>query len=104
LHREGLEGFEFTLARRTDALVAMTALPDSALSLTQAPRSPWNFAASRQIHFSLDVTCALNEASQSNHNGIQRALAILILFMTQFSMNARQDNPGNFAAVNGLKM
>ena len=24
--------------------------------------------------------------------------------MTQFSMNAQQDNPGNFAAVNGLKM
>ena len=26
------------------------------------------------------------------------------MFVTQFSMNAQQDNPGNFAAVNGLKM
>jgi hypothetical protein len=37
-------------------------------------------------------------------HGMQRASAILILFMTHFSMNAQQDNPGNFAAVNGLKM
>jgi pimeloyl-ACP methyl ester carboxylesterase len=28
----------------------------------------------------------------------------LLLFMGQFFMNAPQDNPGNFAAVNGLKM
>src|SRR5262245_58417311 len=35
---------------------------------------------------------------------MQRPLATLILFMAQFSMNAQQDNPGNFAEVNGLKM
>ena len=49
--------------------------------------------------------CLRSERSECiKSHGMQPALAILILFMTQFSMNAQQDNPGDFAAVNGLKM
>jgi hypothetical protein len=35
LQNEGLEGFEFTLDQRTDALAALTVLAGSGLSLTQ---------------------------------------------------------------------
>jgi hypothetical protein len=38
LRNEGLEGFEFTFDRRTDAKMAMAVLAGSGLSLTQAAK------------------------------------------------------------------
>jgi hypothetical protein len=58
LRKEGLEGFEFTLDQRTDALAALTVLAGSGLSLTDAAKIAVEFHGIRTSGISLKEAVA----------------------------------------------
>ena len=77
LRREGLEGFEFTLDQRTDALAAMTVLAGSGLSLTQAAKIAVEFHGIQTSGISLnDAVAALLKAKSKRSERYKKDLRL----------------------------
>jgi hypothetical protein len=80
LQNEGLEGFEFTLEERTDALAALTVLAGSGLSLTQAAKIAVEFHGIQTSGISLNDAVAAEGPDHSlqsaNATAFARRLAV----------------------------
>src|SRR6516162_3801239 len=77
LQNEGLEGFEFTLDQRTDALAAMTVLAGSGLSLTQAAKIAVEFHGIQTSGISLnDAVAALLKAKSKRSERYKKDLRL----------------------------
>ena len=77
LRKEGLEGFEFTLDQRTDALAALTVLAGSGLSLTDAAKIAVEFHGIRTSGISLkDAVAALLRAKGKKSDRYQKELRL----------------------------
>jgi len=97
LLNEGLEGVEFTLEQRTDALAAITVLAGSGLSLTQAAKIAVEFHGIRTSGISLDdAIAALLKAKSKKSERYQKDLR---LKLEKFS----KDFPGQKLAEISVK-
>jgi integrase len=77
LQNEGLEGFEFTLDQRTDALAALTLLAGSSLSLTQAAKIAVEFHGIQTSGISLnDAVAALLKAKSKRSERYKKDLRL----------------------------
>jgi hypothetical protein len=77
LQNEGLEGFEFTLDQRTDALAALTLLAGSSLSLTQAAKIAVEFHGIQTSGISLnDAVAALLKAKSKRSERYRKDLRL----------------------------
>src|SRR5205807_476667 len=77
LRKEGLEGFEFSLDQRTDALAAMTVLAGSGLSLTQAAKIAVEFHGVQTSVISLnDAVAALLKAKSKRSERYKKDLRL----------------------------